>query len=48
MLEKIVTIKNVGKFRNCQAAGDVTFRTLTLVYAENGRGKSTLGIVGGF
>jgi wobble nucleotide-excising tRNase len=41
MLNKIVTIKNVGKFRSCSAAGDVTFRKLTLIYAENGRGKTT-------
>ena len=42
MLEKIVTIKNIGKFRDCQALGDVQFRKLTLLYAENGRGKTTL------
>ena len=42
MLKKFVTIKNVGKFRNCGAAGDIEFRKLSLVYAENGRGKTTL------
>lgn len=41
-LEKIVSIKNVGRFLNCAAAGDVTFRRYTLVFAENGRGKTTL------
>lgn len=42
MLEKIVQIKNIGRFRDYAASGDVTFRKLTLVYAENGRGKTTL------
>lgn len=42
MLEKIVQIKNVGRFKNYSANGDVAFRKMTLVYAENGRGKTTL------
>jgi len=42
MLEKIVQIKSIGRFRDYAANGDVTFRKLTLVYAENGRGKTTL------
>jgi len=42
MLEKIIYIKNIGRFRNCSPVGDVTFRKLTLVYADNGRGKTTL------
>ena len=42
MLEKIVHIKSIGRFRNYSANGDVTFRKLTLVYGENGRGKTTL------
>lgn len=43
MLKKIIAIKNIGKFIDCTAAGDVEFRRLTLFYAENGRGKTTLG-----
>jgi wobble nucleotide-excising tRNase len=42
MLQKIIAIKNVGRFRNCAASGDVTFRRFTLIFAENGRGKTTL------
>lgn len=42
MLHKVVQIKNIGCFRNYAANGDVSFRKLTLVYAENGRGKTTL------
>lgn len=42
MIERVISIMNVGKFVNCKAAGDVTFRKLTLIYGENGRGKTTL------
>ena len=42
MLQRIIAIKNVGRFRSCAAAGDVTFRRFTLIFAENGRGKTTL------
>jgi wobble nucleotide-excising tRNase len=42
MLEKIIKIRSVGRFLDYAASGDVTFRKLTLVYAENGRGKTTL------
>jgi len=42
MLQKVVHIKGVGRFKNCIAAGDVSLRRFTLVFAENGRGKTTL------
>src|SRR5215831_13995105 len=42
MLQRIISVKNVGRFKNCAAAGDVTFRRFTLIFAENGRGKTTL------
>jgi hypothetical protein len=42
MLQKIVHIKSVGRFKSCVAACDVTLRRVTLVLAENGRGKITL------
>lgn len=42
MLRRIVSIKNVGRFRNCAATGDVTFRPYTLIFGENARGKTTL------
>jgi wobble nucleotide-excising tRNase len=42
MLQRIISIKNVGRFKDCAAAGDVTFRRFTLIFAENGRGKTTL------
>src|SRR3989338_2351347 len=42
MIEKFISIKNIGRFRDCASHGDVTFRRLTLLFAENGRGKTTL------
>lgn len=42
MFEKFVSIKNVGRFRNYNARGDVAFRKLTLLFAENGQGKTTI------
>jgi wobble nucleotide-excising tRNase len=42
MIEKFISIKNIGRFRDCIPRGDVTFRKLTLLFAENGRGKTTL------
>jgi wobble nucleotide-excising tRNase len=41
MLQRVISIKNVGRFRNCAAVGDVTFRRYTLIFAENARGKTT-------
>ncbi len=42
MLQRIISIRNVGRFKSCAALGDVTFRKFTLIFAENGRGKTTL------
>ena len=42
MLQRISSIKNVGRFKNCVAIGDVSLRRFTLIFAENGRGKTTL------
>lgn len=42
MLRKIISIKNVGRFLNCSASGDVELKRYNLVFAENGRGKTTL------
>jgi len=42
MIEKIISIKNIGRFLNCTPRGNVTFKKMTLLLAENGRGKTTL------
>lgn len=41
-LRQIKHIGSVGRFRACGAEGDVTFKKFTLIFAENGRGKTTL------
>src|SRR5208282_3613352 len=42
MLRKVISIKNIGRFLNCGAAGDVELKHYNLVFAENARGKTTL------
>ncbi|HHK9932189.1 TPA: AAA family ATPase [Klebsiella pneumoniae] len=44
MLERIRKIKNIGLFNDIQPAG-VRFKKLSLVYGDNGRGKSTLASI---
>jgi wobble nucleotide-excising tRNase len=41
-LRKIVSIQSVGRFHNAAAAGNTEFAKFTLIYGENGRGKTTL------
>ena len=45
MIEKILEIKNVGKFVNFSPKGDVEFRKLTLIFGENGSGKTMLSAI---
>jgi hypothetical protein len=42
MLQRVICIRNVGRFKHCAAIGDVTFRRHTLIFADNARGKTTL------
>jgi wobble nucleotide-excising tRNase len=42
MIHKIERIATVGKFHDYNAAGNVTFGKLTLLYADNGIVKTTL------
>ena len=42
MLRKFVSIKNVGRFASYGASGDVELKRYNLIFAENGRGKTTL------
>jgi wobble nucleotide-excising tRNase len=41
-VQKIDHIGAVGRFQSYKAHGDVTFKKYTLIFGENGRGKSTL------
>ncbi len=45
MVKKIVSIKNVGKFVHCIAQPNTDFRKLTLCFADNAMGKTTLSCV---
>lgn len=42
MINKVERLVSIGKFRNYQAAGQVNFKKLTLIYGDNGGGKTTL------
>ncbi len=41
-ISKIAHIRGIGRFRNYSPQGDTTFKKFTLIYGENGRGKTTL------
>ena len=41
-LKEIKYIQNIGRFEKCQSVADATFGVCTLVFGENGWGKSTL------
>ena len=45
MIHKIQLLASIGKFRDYQASGDVTFKELTLFYGDNGGGKTTLSTI---
>lgn len=45
MVERIQLLRNVGKFDSVNAGAQLPFSKLTLLYAENGRGKTTLAAV---
>lgn len=42
MLQKIITIENVGRFKNAPATGDSQFTKYTTIVGANGYGKTTL------
>ena len=45
MIEFIKFIKSVGQFEEDSSGSDLSLRKLTLIYAENGRGKTTLASI---
>lgn len=45
MINKILFIKNVGRFVDYSCHGDVEFQKLTLIFGENGRGKTMLSAI---
>ena len=45
MLDRIPLIRNVGQFDSVSDGANVPLSKLTLIYAENGRGKTTLSAI---
>ena len=45
MLERLHLLRNVGRFDSVDADRQLPFSKLTLIYAENGRGKTTLAAI---
>jgi len=44
VLKRILTLRNIGRFKNCKS-GNLEFGRLTILYGRNTYGKSTLGDV---
>jgi wobble nucleotide-excising tRNase len=45
MINQLQLIRNVGRFDSVNAAANIALGRLTLIYAENGRGKTTLAAI---
>ncbi|NBC11460.1 MAG: AAA family ATPase, partial [Planctomycetes bacterium] len=45
MIHHIQLLRNIGQFDSVNAAANIALTRLTLVYAENGRGKTTLAAI---
>lgn len=45
MINRLQLIRNIGQFDSMNGAANIALSRLTLVYAENGRGKTTLGAI---
>ncbi len=44
-VDRIQLLRNVGQFDNVSTGGQLAWGKLTLIYAENGRGKTTLATI---
>jgi len=42
MIRKVERLISIGKYRNYNSAGQVDFKKLTVIYGDNGGGKTTL------
>ncbi len=45
MINRLQLIRNVGQFESVSGAAGLALTRMTLIYAENGRGKTTLGAI---
>lgn len=42
MIKKFIKIKNIGRFKDFSASGDITLDKVNIIYGENSQGKTTL------
>ena len=45
MIKNIRLLRNIGKFQHAHSGKNINFKRMTLLFAENGRGKTTLAAV---
>lgn len=45
MLTNFSLIRNIGKFDSVNTGANIDLNSLALIYAENGRGKTTLATI---
>ena len=45
MINRLNLIRNIGRFYSVTTTSDLSFSKLTLIYAENGQGKTTLSAI---
>jgi hypothetical protein len=45
MINRLQLLRNVGQFDSVDSAANIAFSRLTLIYAENGRGKTTIAAI---
>ena len=45
MITRLRLLRNVGQFDSVDTGNNLPLRKLTLVYADNGRGKTTLSAI---
>jgi wobble nucleotide-excising tRNase len=45
MIGRLQLIRNIGQFDSVSAGAAISLARLTLVYSENGRGKTTLAAI---
>ena len=45
MINRLQLLRNIGQFDSVSSAADIDLARLTLVYAENGRGKTTIAAI---
>src|SRR5438105_954141 len=45
MISRVQLLRNIGQFDSVSAAATIPLARLTIVYSENGRGKTTLAAV---